>query len=279
MRRGRHQEEVVGHLGELLAELVGEGLLVAGVGAHLVGLVHDDEVPAGAEQAFVGVFDPGDPGDRRDDLVVVLPGVLAVVGAEDVAADDLEVLAELVLHLALPLEREVGRRDDERALDQPAGLQLLEQQPGHDGFAGAGVVGQEEADARELEEVVVDRFELMGQRINAGDGEREVRVVLVGEPEPVRLDAEAEVLGGTVEGFRLAGDLELGDLLRAQDRVVAAAGLRASADDFERRSERDDGEHFHRFRDERPADGDALPYLIRRRGGDGHFEVAYCCNR
>ena len=57
-----------------------------------------------AEQALLGVLDPRDPGDRRDDLVLVLPGVLAVVGAEDVAADDLELLAELVLQLALPLE-------------------------------------------------------------------------------------------------------------------------------------------------------------------------------
>ena len=46
-------------------------------------------------------------------------------------------------------------------------------------------------------------------------------------------DADAEVLGGTVEGFSLSGDLELGDLLGAQDRVIAAAGLRAPADDFE----------------------------------------------
>ena len=127
----------------------------------------------------------------------------------------------------------------------------------------------------QLQEVVVDRFELVRQRIDAGDREREERVVLVGQPEPVGLDAEAEEPGVAVEGFGLGGDLELGDLLGAQDRVIAAAGLRASADDFQRGPERDDGEHLHRFRDERPADGDALAYLVRRRGGGGHFEVAF----
>ena len=213
--RRRHQEEVVGHLGELLAELVGEGLLVPGVGGHLVGLVHDDEVPTRAEQAVAGVLDAGDPRDRRDDLVAFLPGVLAVVGPEDVAADDFEVLAELVLQLALPLKGEVGGRDDEGALHESPGLQLLEQQPGHDGLPGPGVVGQEEADSRELEEVVVDRFELVGERVDAGDGEGEVGVVFVGEAEPVGLDADSEELGGAVERLGLAGHGELGDLLGA----------------------------------------------------------------
>ena len=119
---------MVGHLGELLAELVGERFLVPGVGGHLVGLVHDDEVPTRAEQAVPGVLNPRDPRNRRDDLVTFLPGVLAVIGPEDVAPDDFKVLAELVLQLALPLKGEVRRRDDEGALDEPPGLQLLQEQ-------------------------------------------------------------------------------------------------------------------------------------------------------
>ena len=83
--------------------------------------------------------------------------------------------------------------------DEPSGLQFLEQQPGHDRLAGPGVVGQEEADARQLEEVVVDRFELVRQRIDAGDGEREIGVVFVGQAEPVGLDADSEARSRTVE--------------------------------------------------------------------------------
>ena len=69
---------------------------------------------------------------------------------------------------------------------------------------GAGVVGQKEADARELEEVVVDRFELVGQRVDAGDGKREIGVVFVGQAEPVGLDADAEARGRTVKRLALA---------------------------------------------------------------------------
>ena len=37
-------------------------------------------------------------------------------------------------------------------------------------------------------------FKLVRERINAGDGEREVRIVLVSESESHRLDAEAEAV-------------------------------------------------------------------------------------
>ena len=85
-------------------------------------------------------------------------------------------------------------------LTRPRIFSSLRSRPGHDRLAGAGVVGEQEADARQLEEVVVDRLELVRQRVDAGDGEREVGVVLVGQAEAVRLDAEAEALRVAVEG-------------------------------------------------------------------------------
>ncbi len=90
-------------------------------------LVDDDEVPVRAEQALLGVLDARDPGDRRDDLIAVLPRVVPVVCAKRLAADDLEALAELVLELALPLECEVRRGDDQCPTDQPPSLEFLEQ--------------------------------------------------------------------------------------------------------------------------------------------------------
>ena len=89
------------------------------------------------------------------------------------------------------------------ALDQAADLQLLEQQARHDRLAGAGIVGQQEADARQFQEVVVDRLQLVRQRIDAGDREREERVVLVGQAEPVGFDAEAEQAGVAVKWLLL----------------------------------------------------------------------------
>ena len=280
--RGGHEQEVVGHRRKRLAELVGERLAVAGVGAHLVGLVDDDEVPARPEQALLGVLDPRHPRERGEHLVTVLPRVLAVVGAEDVAADDLERLAELVLEFALPLEGEVGRRDDERPLDEPAGLQLLEQEPGHDCLASAGVVGQQKADARELEEVIVDGLQLVRQGVDTGDREREVRVVLVRQPEPVGLDPEPEERRVVVERLLVGRDSQPCDLLGTEHRVVSLPGLEPPPDDLERRAKRHNREHLDRFRDERPADDRTGPDggSFGRDGGHGQgsgYETSAGC--
>lgn len=43
VRRGGHQQEMVGHLGQVLPELIGQRLLVRTIGAHLVGLIDDDD--------------------------------------------------------------------------------------------------------------------------------------------------------------------------------------------------------------------------------------------
>ena len=91
------------------------------------------------------------------------------------------------------------------------------QQARHDRLAGAGVVGQQEADARQLEEVVVDGFELVRQRIDAGDREREVGVVLVGQPQPQGLDAEPETSRVAVEGFSFRRALQIRELGRRED--------------------------------------------------------------
>ena len=53
--------------------------------------------------------------------------------------------------------------------------------PGHDGLAGPGVVGQQEPDPGQLQQVVVDGLQLVRQRVDAGDGEAEVGIELVGD--------------------------------------------------------------------------------------------------
>ena len=59
--------------------------------------------------------------------------------------------------------------DDEGATDQAAGLEFLEEQAGHNGLSGAGVVGQEEADVGLAQDVVVDGLYLVGQGVHLGD--------------------------------------------------------------------------------------------------------------
>ena len=126
------------------------------------------------------------------------------------AFHDEELLVELLLEFPLPLEGEVGRADDQNALGQAAQLQFPDQQAGHDRLAGAGVVGQEEAHAGELQQVVVDRLELVRQGIDARDRQAEVRIELVGDAERVSLDAQAKQAAVAVEGVLRVDD---GDVL------------------------------------------------------------------
>ena len=87
-----------------------------------------------------------------------------------------------------------SRRDDEHPLHVLAQLQLLENQPRHDGLASARIVGDEKANARRGQHVVIDRLNLVRQRINLRDAYRQLRVELVGQPQTVRLDEEKEFL-------------------------------------------------------------------------------------
>jgi hypothetical protein len=104
-----------------------------------------------------------------------------------------------------PLVGQVGRRDDQRPLDQPPVLEFLERQPGHDRLAGTGVVGDQEADLRLGEQVRVDRVHLVRQGIDLRDRDGEVRVVLVGQPYAVGFGGQAEMRGVAGQPRQLAG--------------------------------------------------------------------------
>ena len=104
-------------------------------------LVDNSDVPPHLTEAGddVGAF--GEV-QRSNDPRILLPVVDAELVAESAAFQDDERLAEFLIQLALPLERQVGRTDDENPLGEAAELQLLEEQARHDRLAGAGIVGQ-----------------------------------------------------------------------------------------------------------------------------------------
>ena len=132
--------------------------------------------------------------------LLLQPLVDAELVADVVALHDEELRVELLLQLPLPLEGEVGRADDQDALGEAAQLQLANEQPRHDRLAGAGIVGEQEAHAGELQQVVVDRLELVRQRIDARDREPEVGVELVGDAEGVGLKTQAQQAAVPAEG-------------------------------------------------------------------------------
>ncbi|MER3410242.1 MAG: hypothetical protein C4306_09110, partial [Thermoleophilia bacterium] len=82
-------------------------------------LDHDHELPVGAGEALRDLV-PLRQSMEVITLLAVPPGVRPVGVAEVDAAHDLEPLPEAAGKLALLLEAEVGRGDDQRALDQAA---------------------------------------------------------------------------------------------------------------------------------------------------------------
>ena len=117
-----------------------------------------------------------------------IPELVVDVGA----SHHYELLVKLLQEFSLPLKGEIGGADDEHPLHQAPELEFLDEEASHDGLAGAGIVGEEEPDARQLQEVFVDGLKLVGQRVHAGDGEAEVGVELVGDAQGVGLQSEFE---------------------------------------------------------------------------------------
>ena len=206
-----------------------------------------------AEQAFLGVLDPRNPRDGRDDLIFVLPRIRAVIRAKHVAPDDLEILTKFILHFALPLEGQIGGRDDKRAFDQAANLQFFEQQTGHDGFARAGVVGQQEANSRQCHEILINRFKLMRERVNARNGKRKVRVVLKRQREPHGFDGETEAQRVAVERFGVRGGFQGRQLVGSENGLVHARGGEALGDKLHGGAHGNTNDDLNRFGENRPA--------------------------
>ena len=209
---GGHQQEVAGHLLQAAAEPVAPGLshLCAVVGGrHLVGLVHHHQIPLGAAEPGDQIVVSGqhvEPGDQ--------PGPLGhrVAGARrlhHVPGEQIELEAELLAQLVLPLLHQAAGGHHQAAVEIAPHLQLLDEQAGHDGLARAGIVGQQEPQRAAGQHLVVDGLDLVGEGVDVAGLGGQVGVEKVGEPD-------AHGLGGQHEqgrvGVERPGPPALGDL-------------------------------------------------------------------
>ena len=199
--RGRgHQQQLPGMPAEQLTELVALGLLqlVAEVmGRHPVRLVDHHQVPVGVLQLVLQVVGAGELVHSRDEEGIFLEhpalGAFRVGdGVGELAGQQLEVQAELLQQLVLPLLDQAAWGDDQAALQVTAEHQLLDIQARHDRLARSRVVGQQEAERRAVQQFTVDSLDLVGERLQVRRLHREHRV------EPAR-HADAEGLGGQLE--------------------------------------------------------------------------------
>ena len=132
-----------------------------------MGLVEDDQV-VGLDARFLkpGEHAVAGQGVDADDEAVARRPDEGIAGSGVAAADDVELKAEQLRQLALPVPDQPGWRDDQDALEQPAREHLADVEAGHDRLARAGVVGEQEPQAGLLQHVVVDGDPLVRQRVD-----------------------------------------------------------------------------------------------------------------
>ena len=96
-------------------------------------------------------------------------------------------------------------------------------------------------------EVIIDRLELVRQRVDARDREREVGIVLVSQAQAQRLDADPEVASVAVKWREIWRGLKHGDLVGGQDIIIELPGLQSLAKQLDDISHGDDCRNLNRF--------------------------------
>ena len=232
--RGRgHQEEVAGETRQQLAQPIALRVLDLAAeegGRHLVRLVAHDEVPAAIRrlQLLLDILVAGELVEPGDDEVGLHEPVAGARRFELVVGQDVERQVEPAVELVLPLLGETAGTDDETPLKVSSGNQLLDEQPRHDGLAGARVVGEQEAQGLPRQHRFVDRGDLMRQRLDDRRVHGEHGVEEMGEADPLRLGDQAEQHAVSVEapGPPDLDDLEPGLVVAVQELIGDPAGRR-----------------------------------------------------
>ena len=95
--------------------------------------------------------------------------------------------------------RETTGTDDQTPLQITASDQLLDEQPSHDGLAGARVIGEKKPKGLTGQHGFVDRSDLMGQRLDDRGVHGEHRVEEMRKADSLRLRDQAEQSAVSVE--------------------------------------------------------------------------------
>ena len=127
-----------------------------------------------------------------DDEVGFQEPVAGARGLELVVGQDFEGQVEAAVEFVLPLLGEAAGADDQAALQVAAGDQFLDEQPGHDGLAGAGIVGEQETQRLARQHGLVDGRDLVRQRFDQRGVDGEHRVEQMRKADAMRLGDEAE---------------------------------------------------------------------------------------
>ena len=106
------------------------------------GKIDDDQVPLGLLELGLQLLVAGQlihPGDQEG---VGVEDVEVDVGVDELVGQQVEPQPELEEQLVLPLLDQPARGDDQALADVVAQQEFFDVEPGHDGLAGAGVIGE-----------------------------------------------------------------------------------------------------------------------------------------
>ena len=137
--------------------------------------------------------EPGDGEIGFDEPVAGARGFQLVVG------QNLEGKVKAPVEFVLPLLGEAAGADNQAALEIAARDQFPDEQPGHDGLAGARVVGEQEAQRLARQHGFIDRGDLVRQRIDHRGVHREHGVEQMREADALRFGDQAEERAVAVE--------------------------------------------------------------------------------
>jgi hypothetical protein len=168
---------------------------------ELVSFVADHEVPAtvGRLQFLLYVLVARELVEAGNNEVGFQEPIAGPRCFQLIVGQDIERQVESAIEFVLPLFSEASRADHEATLEVATGDQLLDQQAGHDGFARARIVSEQEAQRLTRQHAFVDRRDLVRQRLDDRGVYGEDRVEQMSEVNSLRLGHEAEKGAVSVE--------------------------------------------------------------------------------
>ena len=143
--------------------------------------IADNEIPVRYPQFFLNGIVTSQfiqPGDGKADL---LKGIAGHGGFDAVVGENFKTQMKFVVQFVLPLFRQAAGADDETTPEIATGHEFLDEQPGHDGLARTGIIGQYITQGDAAQHFLIDGGNLVRQRlyIRRVDGEIGIKQMCV----------------------------------------------------------------------------------------------------
>ncbi len=166
---GGHHQEMPGSGREQLTQLKSFGLvdrIAEVIGRHLMGFVHDDQIPLCNGQLFLELFTPGQLIQPGNEFVLIVKRIAGMGMLQKLPGEDGKDQSELLIEFILPLLHQAARTDNQNPLGISPHHQFANEQAGHDGLPGPRIVGQDIAQGLFLNHGLIHSRDLVGQRLH-----------------------------------------------------------------------------------------------------------------